>query len=36
MTCQACDICPETYKFELTVDANERYPLVDEGWMRIG
>jgi hypothetical protein len=36
MTCQACDICPETYKFELNVDANERYPLVDEGWIRVG
>jgi len=35
MTCQACDICPETYKFELTVDADERYPLIDEGWTRV-
>jgi hypothetical protein len=35
MTCQACDICPETYRFELTVDADERYPLIDEGWTRI-
>jgi hypothetical protein len=35
MTCQACDVCPETYKFELTVDADERYPLIDEGWTRV-
>ena len=36
VTCQACDVCPETYHYELTVDANERYPLIDEGWIRIG
>ncbi len=35
MTCQACDVCPETYRFGLTVDASERYPLIDEGWTRI-
>ena len=35
MTCQACDVCPETYTFELTVNASERYPLIDEGWTRV-
>jgi hypothetical protein len=35
VSCQACDVCPETYKFELTVNASERYPLIDEGWTRI-
>jgi hypothetical protein len=36
VTCQACDVCPETYRFELTVNASEIQPLRDEGWTRIG
>jgi len=36
VTCQACDVCMETYQFELAVNANEMQPLLDEGWMRIG
>ncbi|HUW85342.1 MAG TPA: hypothetical protein VMV55_00550 [Methanoregula sp.] len=36
VTCQACDVCLETYRFELTVNANEMQPLLDEGWTRIG
>jgi hypothetical protein len=34
MTCQACDVCPETYRFGLTVNASEMQPLLDEGWTR--
>jgi len=34
VTCQACDVCPETYRFELTVNASEMQPLADEGWTR--
>jgi hypothetical protein len=36
VTCQACDVCPETYRFGLTVNASEMQPLLDEGWTRIG
>jgi len=36
MTCQACDVCPETYRFGLTVNASDMQPLLDEGWMRVG
>ena len=36
VTCQACYVCLETYQFELTVNANEMQPLLDEGWVRIG
>jgi len=34
VTCQACDVCPETYRFGLTVNASEMQPLLDEGWTR--
>ncbi len=34
VTCQACDVCLETYQFELVVIANEMQPLLDQGWMR--
>ncbi|MFY9800919.1 MAG: hypothetical protein WAK10_06705, partial [Methanoregula sp.] len=36
VSCQACDVCMETYEFELTVIANEMQPLLDQGWMRVG
>jgi len=36
VTCQACDVCPETYRFGLTVNASEMQPLLDEGRMRVG
>jgi hypothetical protein len=32
--CQACYVCPWFYKFELTVNASEMQPLLDEGWTR--
>jgi hypothetical protein len=35
MTCQACDVCPETYRFGLTVNASDMQPLLDEGWTRV-
>jgi hypothetical protein len=35
-TCQACYVCPGFYKFELTVNASEMQPLLDEGWVRVG
>ena len=35
-TCQACDVCPETYRFVLTVNAGDMAPLIDEGWERTG
>ena len=34
VSCQACDVCPETYRFGLTVNASEIQPLLDEGWTR--
>ena len=34
-TCQACDVCLETYQFEITVNANEMQPLLDDGWVRM-
>jgi hypothetical protein len=34
ITCQVCSVCPETYRFALTVDAERMYILLDEGWMR--
>jgi hypothetical protein len=36
VSCEACDVCPETYQFELTVIANEMQSLLDQGWMRVG
>jgi hypothetical protein len=36
VTCQACDVCLETYRFELTVNASDMGPLLDEGWVRTG
>ena len=36
MTCQACNVCPTTYRFGLTVNASEMQPLIDEGWTRTG
>jgi hypothetical protein len=35
VTCQACNVCLETYRFGLTVNASEMQPLLDEGWTRI-
>jgi hypothetical protein len=34
VTCEACDICLETYMFSLTVKAGDMHPLLDEGWTR--
>jgi len=34
VTCQACDVCPETYRFDLNVNASGMQPLLDEGWTR--
>ena len=34
VSCQACDVCLETYRFGLTVNASEMQPLLDEGWTR--
>jgi len=34
VTCEACDICLETYLFELKVNAGDMHPLLDEGWTR--
>ncbi|MGB9176905.1 MAG: hypothetical protein WCB46_09250 [Methanoregula sp.] len=34
VTCQACNVCPETYRFGLAVNASEMQPLIDEGWIR--
>ena len=36
VSCQACDVCPETYRFGLTVNASDMQPLLDEGWIRTG
>ena len=36
VSCQACDVCPETYRFWLAVNASEMQPLLDEGWVRTG
>ena len=36
VSCQACDVCPETYRFGLTVNSSEMQPLLDEGWIRTG
>jgi hypothetical protein len=33
-TCEACSVCPESYRFGLTVNASEMQPLLDEGWTR--
>jgi len=35
VTCQACDVCLETYLFGLTVNASDMQLLLDEGWTRI-
>ncbi len=35
VTCEACDVCLETYRFELTVNASDMYALLDEGWTRM-
>ncbi len=34
MSCQACDVCMETYRFDLLVNASGMRPLLDEGWTR--
>jgi len=34
VSCQACDVCGETYRFGLTVNASDMQPLLDEGWTR--
>ncbi len=36
VSCQACDVCLANYRFELTVNASEMQPLIDEGWTRTG
>ena len=36
VSCQACDVCPETYWFGLTVNASDMLALLDEGWIRNG
>ena len=36
VSCQACNVCPETYRFGLTVNTSEMQPLLDEGWTRVG
>ena len=33
--CEACNVCMETYRFGLTVNASEMQPLLDEGWARM-
>lgn len=35
VSCQTCDVCLETYRFELTLNASDMQPLLDEGWTRI-
>ena len=35
VSCEACNVCLETYRFGLTVNASEMQPLPDEGWTRI-
>ena len=35
MTCEACYVCLETYMFELSLNASDMQPLLDEGWARI-
>ena len=32
--CQACSVCPETYRFVLTVNADRMQVLLDEGWIQ--
>ena len=34
VSCQSCDVCRETYRFGLTVNASDMQPLLDEGWTR--
>jgi hypothetical protein len=34
VTCEACNVCLETYRFGFTVNASEIQPLLDEGWTR--
>jgi len=34
VTCQACSVCPETYRLTLTVNADRMHVLLDEGWTR--
>jgi len=36
MACQACSVCPQTYRFGLTVNASVMQVLIDEGWTRSG
>ncbi|MDD4137135.1 MAG: hypothetical protein PHT99_04470 [Methanoregula sp.] len=31
MTCEACSVCPLTYRFGVTVNASGMHPLMDEG-----
>jgi hypothetical protein len=35
VACEACSVCFETYRFELTVNASDMWILLDEGWMRM-
>jgi hypothetical protein len=36
MTCEACSVCPQGYRFGVVVNASEMQALVDEGWVRSG
>ena len=36
MTCQACNVCPTTYHFDLAVNATSMQPLLNTGWTRMG
>lgn len=36
MTCEACSVCPLSYRFGLTVNASGMQALLDEGWVRGG
>jgi heat shock protein HslJ len=34
--CEACYVCPQPYRFELSVNPDRMRPLLDEGWTRTG
>jgi len=36
VTCQACSVCPLSYRFGVTVNASAIGVMVDEGWVRGG
>jgi hypothetical protein len=35
ISCQACNVCVQPYRYELLANASEMQPLLDEGWTRI-